>query len=49
MQFITLFISIKMFSGTNNVMQNVPHIQTECGEYSAKYCQSHITLLCNIE
>ena len=45
-----------MFSGTDNTLQNIPQIQTECGnilynnvslveEYFAKYCQSHRTLL----
>jgi hypothetical protein len=31
--------------GLYNVLWNIPHIQTECEEYSAKYCQSNITLL----
>ena len=26
-------------------LENIPHIQIECGEYFTKYCQSHITLL----
>jgi hypothetical protein len=34
-----------MLCGIDNIMQNIPHIHTECGEYSTKYCQSHITLL----
>ena len=28
-----------MFCGTNNILQNVPHIQTECEEYFAQYHQ----------
>ena len=42
---ITLFTSITMFCGTDNILQNIPHIQTQCTKYSAKYCSSHITLL----
>ena len=42
---ITLFKSIKVFCGTDNILQNTPHIQVQCGTYFAKYCQSHITLL----
>jgi len=34
-----------MLCGINNVLQNIPHIQSDCEAYSAKYCQSHITLL----
>jgi hypothetical protein len=33
--FITLFISIPMFDGTDSIMQNIPHIQSKCEEYSA--------------
>ena len=28
---ITLFRSITMFCGIDNMMQNIPHIQYECG------------------
>ena len=42
---ITLFRSITMLCGTNNILQNIPHIQIEYGEYFVEYCQSHITLL----
>ena len=42
---ITLFRSITMFCETDNILQNIPQMETKCGEYSAKYCQSHITLL----
>lgn len=31
---ITLFKSIISFSGTNNILHNIPHIQHECEEYS---------------
>jgi hypothetical protein len=33
---ITLFISITMFCGTDNIMWKIFHIQTECGEYFTK-------------
>ena len=42
---ITLFRSITMLCGTDNILWNILHIQTECGESSAKYCQSHQKLL----
>ena len=42
---ITLFRFITMVCGTDNILQNILHIQFECGEYFAKYCQSHITLV----
>ena len=31
----------------HNILQNIPHTQAayECGEYYAKYCQSHKTML----
>jgi hypothetical protein len=36
---ITLFRSITVpFSKTNNILWNIPHIQIECEEHSAKYC-----------
>jgi hypothetical protein len=44
-QNITLFRSITMLCGTNSSLWNIPHVQFECGEYFAKYCQSHIILL----
>ena len=31
---ITLFRSITMLCGSNNILQNIPHIQNECWEYS---------------
>ena len=31
---ITLFIPIGVFCGSNDSMQNIPHIQAECEEYS---------------
>ena len=34
-----------MFCGTDNIPRKIPHIEYECGEYSMKYRQSHITLL----
>ena len=34
-----------VFYGTDNIMQNIPHIHIECEEYSMEYCQSCITLL----
>ena len=35
LRFITLFKSITMLCGTDHVLQNVPHIQTEYGEYNS--------------
>ena len=43
--FITLFRAIIMFCQTDNIIWNIPHIQSGCGEYSAKYCQSRRTML----
>jgi hypothetical protein len=37
---ITLFRAITVFCGTNSILQNIPHIQIECEEYSVVYCQS---------
>ena len=34
---ITLFNSIPMLCGTNNILQNIPHIQCEYEEYFTKY------------
>jgi hypothetical protein len=31
---ITLFKSITIFCGTDNILQNISHIETECEEYS---------------
>ena len=31
---ITFFISVIVFCGIDNILQNIPHIQTECEEYS---------------
>ena len=42
---ITLFRSITMYSGTNNILWNIPHVQSKCREYFIIYCQSHRTLL----
>ena len=42
---ITLFKPIAVFHETNNILRNILHIQSECEEYSTKYCHSHITLL----
>ena len=40
-----LFKSITMLCGSDNILQNIPHIKIECDEYRAKYYQSHRTLL----
>ena len=42
---ITLFSSITVLSGTGGIMQNILHIQSECGECSVEYYQFHIILL----
>ena len=42
---ITLFKSIPVFSATHSILRNIPHIWSECEEYSAKYCESHRPLL----
>ena len=42
---ITLFRPIMVFYKTNNIMQNIPHIQSQVMEYSRKYCQSRGTLV----
>jgi hypothetical protein len=42
---ITLFISITMFCGIDNILHNISHIHIECGEDSIGYCKSHETLL----
>ena len=41
---ITLFRSITMLHGTDNIMQNIPHIHSECGEYYVDYCQSLVEI-----
>ena len=45
---ITIFISITLFCGTDNSLQNIAHIQIECAEYSTKSCQSHRTFVMNL-
>jgi fumarate reductase subunit D len=35
---ITLFRSITMFCGTDNIVHNIHHIQIECGIYFGGYC-----------
>jgi hypothetical protein len=42
---ITLFTSITLFYETNNIPYDILHIQSECGEYPVKHCQSHRTLI----
>ena len=42
---ITLFRSITMLCGTDNIIWNILHIQFECGEFSIEYFQSCKTLL----
>ena len=42
---ITLFISMIMSCGTDNIWWNIFHVQTENEEHYAKYRQSHITML----
>ena len=32
---ITLFRTVTMLCGTDNILQNILHILTECGEYFA--------------
>ena len=34
-----------MFCGTDNIIQNISHIQYEYDKYYVEYHQSHITLL----
>ena len=45
---ITLLRSITILCETDNILQNIPHIQLECEEYSLKYCQPHIMDLNNV-
>ena len=42
---IRLFKYITMFCWTDNISQNIFHIQYECEEYYVEYCQSNKTLL----
>ena len=42
---ITLFRSIMILCGIDNILKNIPHIQFECEKYFAKYFQFHRTLL----
>ena len=42
---ITLFTFIIMSCGTDNIMQYILHIHTECEKYFAEHCQPHRTLL----
>ena len=44
MNFITLFKSMIVFCGTDNISQNISRIQIECGEYYVEYCQSLLAL-----
>ena len=37
-EYITIFRSKTMFSKTDNILHNVPHIQPKCEEYFAKHC-----------
>ena len=32
-----------MLYGIDSNPQNIPHMETECGEYSVEYCESHRT------
>ena len=34
---IILLRAMAVFCGTDNILWNIPHIQTECEEYSIKY------------
>jgi hypothetical protein len=36
---MTLFISITVFCGHDNILLNSAHIPSECREYFAKYCE----------
>ena len=42
---VTLFRSIPMFCGSNNIRWNIFRIQTKRVECFVEFCQSHITLL----
>ena len=42
---ITLFISIIVFCGVDNISHNILCIESECREYYVEYCRSHITLV----
>ena len=45
---ITLFKSITMFCGTDNIPRTIPHYQLICREYFVEYCQSHVLNVGNI-
>ena len=38
MRHITLFKSITMFHGIDNISQTISHIHTECGKYPKIFC-----------
>ena len=42
---ITLFRSVVVVCGIDNITWNIVYIQSECEKYSSKYCQFHQTLL----
>ena len=42
---IILLRFITMLCGTDNIVRNILHIETECEEYYVKYCQSHKAML----
>ena len=42
---ITLFRFILVFCRTNNNLQNILHIQSQCEEFSVEYYHSHKTML----
>ena len=42
---IILIDTITKFCGIDGIVQKIPHIQFERGEYSVKYCRSRKTLL----
>ena len=41
---LTLFRSISVLCGTDDILHNIPHTETECEKHSTEYCQSQITL-----
>ena len=47
-----LFRAITMFCRADIIMQNIPHIQSECGEYSVRlivFCEIFLTFCLNVE
>ena len=47
-----LFIAITMFCHADIIMQNIPHIQSECGEYSiglTVFCEIFLTFCLNVK